>query len=299
MQKILTKEGLVVYDKDIPATIRLDPTETNALLHKTIDYKKLDNHCEIVHLEISDQCNLSCKYCYNEKHSYELTTEQWEDIIDSLVDYGVFQITFGGGEPLMRRDWHVLLLYAVGMGLNVGMTTNGVFLHEINPRYLKYFRQVNVSYHGELDVLKKALKYLYDNGVKSGINFVVRKEYFSALENILAVAKQYDSEVLLLTYKPVIDDFEQVIEPRKIYELAKFYSEFGHKIAIDGLSCYGSMQEYCLQKKTFCDIDSLGNVYPCSFIRKSIGNILEQDFKEIWRKRGEQERCPFLNKNEC
>lgn len=295
MQKVLTKEGLVVYNKDIPATIRLNPTETNILLRKTIDYEKLDHHCEIVHLEISNQCNLSCKYCYNEKRSYELKTEEWENIIESLVDYGVFQITFGGGEPLMRRDWHVLLLYAVGMGLNVGMTTNGVFLTQINPRYLKYLKQVNVSYHGDLGVLTRALEYLHKNNVKSGINFVVRQDYLRVFLEILALSKKFDSEMLLLTYKPIIKDYEQVVAPEKVYAYATHYAELGYKIAVDGLSCFGTKQDYCLQKKTFCDIDSLGNVYPCSFIRRSIGNVLEHSFAEIWKKRGEQERCPFMN----
>jgi len=294
MQKILTKEGLVVYDKDIPCTVRLDQKETNELLNQEVDYSKLDNHCEIVHLEISNKCNLSCNYCYNEKQSKELTTEQWKQIIDSLVAYGVFQITFGGGEPLLYREWPNLVKYAVQKGLNVGMTTNGLLL-DISPKTcLQNFKQINVSYHGDIKTLEGALEFLHNCNIKSGINFVMRKEYVSVLQDVLALSKKFDSEILLLTYKPLIKDYIQTLPPKTVYGYAQLYAKLGYKVAVDGLSCYGTNQDYCLQKKTFCDIDSEGDVYPCSFIRKSIGNVLEQSFKEIWKKRGEQEKCPFL-----
>ncbi len=294
MQKILTKEGLVVYDKDIPCTVRLDKKETDELLNQEIDYSKLDNHCEIVHLEISNKCNLSCTYCYNEKATKELALGQWQQIIDSLASYGVFQITFGGGEPLLYREWPNLVQYAVNKGLNVGMTTNGLLLDISSKACLQNFKQINVSYHGEIKTLEHALRHLCNNGIKSGINFVMRKQYVSALQDVLALAKKFDSEILLLTYKPLIKDYEQVLPPKTVYGYAQLYAKLGYKVAVDGLSCYGTNQDYCLQKKTFCDIDSEGNVYPCSFIRRSIGNVLEQDFKTIWKQRGEQEQCPFL-----
>ena len=48
-----------------------------------------------------------------------------------------------------------------------------------------------------------------------------------------------------------------------------------------------------MQKRRFCDVDSLGNVLPCSFVRRPLGNLLENGFAEIWRSRGGQVPCPF------
>lgn len=294
MQKILTKTGLIIYDKDRSCTIRLNTKETDKLLNQAICYDKLDYHCEVVHIEISDQCNMKCSYCYNEKEKKELSTHDWKFIIKSLVEYGVFQITFGGGEPLMRDDWYQLAQHAVDSGLNIGMTTNGVLLPIIKRNEIKLFKQINVSYHGDMKILEEALIFLSIHKIKSGINFIMRKEYLSALPIVAKLAKQCESELLLLTYKPLINDRDQVIDPKIVFNYAEYYKK-EINIAVDGLTCYGTTQDYCLQRKTFCDIDSLGNVYPCSFIRKSIGSLLVNDFKSIWKKRGEQERCPFLN----
>ena len=49
-----------------------------------------------------------------------------------------------------------------------------------------------------------------------------------------------------------------------------------------------------MAKKRFIDVDNLGNVFPCSFIRESMGNLLENDLKKIWHNRGEQTKCPYI-----
>lgn len=67
----------------------------------------------------------------------------------------------------------------------------------------------------------------------------------------------------------------------------------GFKVAVDGLTCSGELPDYCMQKRRFCDVDSQGNVMPCSFVRTPIGSLLEKPFAEIWRARGEQAPCPF------
>ena len=65
---------------------------------------------------------------------------------------------------------------------------------------------------------------------------------------------------------------------------------------MDGLTCAGELPDYCMQKRRFCDVDSLGNVMPCSFIREPLGNLLEKSFAEIWKSRGDQVACPFVLK---
>ena len=59
------------------------------------------------------------------------------------------------------------------------------------------------------------------------------------------------------------------------------------------MTTFGTYDNYCLQKRRFCDISSDGTVYPCSFIREPMGNILKENFKDIWKKRGDQIECPY------
>lgn len=75
-------------------------------------------------------CNLQCLHCYaaGQQHASEteLTTEEWERIMDRLKEIGVPQITFTGGEPTMREDLIELIEY--GQWFITRLNTNGVRL---------------------------------------------------------------------------------------------------------------------------------------------------------------------------
>lgn len=298
IKKVLTKNGLVVYDPEKLLTIRFNREETNELL-KTIsthiNYTKLDDFCEVVHLELTNRCNLKCEYCYKDKaKKKDMPLKNWYKIIDSLVDYGVFQVTFGGGEPLIYKHMPQLLDYCVKKRLNVAMTTNGILLSAFQKSVLNKFRQINVSYHGDIHSLTESLRYLKINKIKAGINFVLKKEYKKDIGIIMLISKSFNVEVLFLTYKAINKDYDEMIDPREVYKIAKDYADKDYKVAIDGMTCFGNLDEFCLQKRRFADISCRGDVYPCSFIRESIGNVLKFSFSKIWRNRGKQIKCPFI-----
>jgi len=103
------------------------------------------------------------------------------------------------------------------------------------------------------------------------------------------LAKEYDAEILYLVYKPIRKDTRNQVSPQDVYRVAKRAADDGLKVAVDG-PCVNQ----CLMKKKFVDVDHYGNVYPCSFIRTPIGNLLKTDFRDIWKRRGPQEECPYV-----
>ena len=234
---------------------------------------------------------MACPYCYvHEKGGAELTTAQWNGILDDLAGYGMFQATFGGGEPMLRADLKELALHARRRGLNLCMTTNGLSLPQIGPETLCLFNQVNVSYHGDERIVWEALNHLERHKIQRGINFVALKSCMPALPFIALTSDIFGAELLVLTAKGVNDapNSETVMsEARKLHQQ-------GFKVAVDGLTCAGELPDYCMQKRRFCDVDSQGNVMPCSFVRAPMGNLLEKPFAEIWRSRGEQAPCPYV-----
>ena len=294
MKLKLTPEGLVIYVPERHTTIRLETLEEINNL-TPMHVKELPNDYpgpEIVHLEISDRCNLSCPYCYvGKKEAKELATGNWLRIIKKLADSGVFQITFGGGEPTLRDDVIPLAAYAREVGLNVCMTSNGINIPKYDQQQLRFFNQINISYHASagLQPFMDALSHLHKNGIKSGINFCLSKQYAPMLPVILSVASSYGASLLVLTYKPVIGDIENQIPPEKVLETMKAFSASNFEIFVDGLTC-----QTCLGSKRFCDISSVGDVYPCSFIREPQGNMLTTDFKDIWANRMKTVKCPYL-----
>ena len=289
----MTNSGLVVYEKDIPATLRFTRKETNKLFDRKIDYSKYDDHCEVAHLEISNECNMNCKYCYvQDKKGETLHLGQWFDIIEALHQYGIFQITFGGGEPLLNQYFITLAQHAIELNMNVAITTNGILIPKLLPAVFstRNFKQVNVSWHQNPKIVKAALRHLQKGKAKIGINYCYSKEMAKDNKTVKALAKKYNAELLYLAYKPVVGDKDNIIPPSDIYKIAKEAANEGLKVAVDG-PCVG----LCMMKKRFVDINHKGDVFPCSFVRKSLGNLLEKDFHTIWRQRGEQEPCPYLD----
>lgn len=296
MKAKLTPEGMSIYVPEKHTTIRLESLEEIEKYTK-LKLKKLPEDYpspEIVHCEISDRCNLSCPYCYvGKKEARELSTGQWIQIIRKLADAGVFQITFGGGEPTMRDDLIPLASYAREAGLNVCMTSNGINIPKYSQQQLRFFNQVNISFHlsAGLGVFQDALDHLKKNGIKRGINFCLSKEYEPHLGTVLAAASVFEASLLVLTYKPVIGDIENQIPPEEVMKTMSQISASNFDIFVDGLTC-----QKCMGSKRFCDISSIGDVYPCSFIREPQGNLLTEEFDDIWKKRVKEVKCPYLKK---
>lgn len=88
------------------------------------------------YIAITNRCNLQCIMCTTGKGKYdaekELTTEQWEKAILNLENNCRIQrVTFGGGEPLLRKDIVEIVKFACAVSINtVNIISNGVLLDE-------------------------------------------------------------------------------------------------------------------------------------------------------------------------
>jgi MoaA/NifB/PqqE/SkfB family radical SAM enzyme len=60
----------------------------------------------------------------------ELTTEEWQRILQKLWDAGVPHVCFTGGEPTLREDLVDLIRYAESLGQVTGLLTNGCCLRD-------------------------------------------------------------------------------------------------------------------------------------------------------------------------
>jgi len=83
-------------------------------------------------LELTSQCNQNCRYCYNVWKQRPavchevLDARAWCDLIAKLQDEtGCQHVTFSGGEPLMRQDFHEILAFCHQRGLKSILITNG------------------------------------------------------------------------------------------------------------------------------------------------------------------------------
>jgi MoaA/NifB/PqqE/SkfB family radical SAM enzyme len=106
------------------------------------------------------------------KYTDELSTEKEMKLIDIARSVGIINVTYDGGEPLLRSDIYDIGLYAKKRGLTTSIVTNGFLLKE-KAQDLEPFDVVIVS----VDALGKThdeirgVKGLFEKAVK-GIKVV-------------------------------------------------------------------------------------------------------------------------------
>lgn len=287
MRAVLLPEGLNLVCPG-EAVIRFDREEAERLLGRRVPWDSLGWLPEVVHIEITTRCDLRCPGCYVRASGAleeDMPVGLFKKVVAELGKLPLLNITFGGGEPTMHPEFPALVRIAREAGLELAMTTNGRHLDGLD---LREFRQVNVSYHGSLDVLGRALDIVAGQGVPAGVNFVCDLRSMAALPEVARLCRERGAELLLLSYKPVTDDVENQVAPARVRETARELNRQGVRVALDGMAC-----ECCLAARRFCDISVCGEVYPCSFLRKPAGSLAEKGFLEVWRRLPHPETCPY------
>jgi len=170
------------------------------------------------HLTVTKRCNLACTHCYQDSTpaagGTDLALAAWLARLDALARAKVFHVAIGGGEALTRPDLLTIAEAARARGITPNLTTNGVFVtDEFAKRAATLFGQINVS----IDALPpsrifgtdkatsgmEAAQRLLRAGARVGVNLVVARANFDAIENVVAWAAQVVLvEVELLRLKP-------------------------------------------------------------------------------------------------
>jgi cyclic pyranopterin phosphate synthase len=136
-------------------------------------------------ISVTDRCNFRCRYCMPEEgmlwlaKNELLTFEEIARLAGVFAGLGVTKIRLTGGEPLMRKDLHVLvrMLHGVPGIADLALTTNGFFLSEQAPDLVAAgLRRINVS----LDSLDR-----------DQFAAVVRRDYLHRVLDGLAAAERH------------------------------------------------------------------------------------------------------------
>src|SRR3990172_152811 len=103
------------------------------------------------HVILTKKCNLNCSYCGGGSDSppkeilYKIS-----DLKSFLSNDGAPVIEFYGGEPLLRIETRKKIMDAIPGRFVI--QTNGLFLDQIGPEYLKKFHSILVSIDGTKEV---------------------------------------------------------------------------------------------------------------------------------------------------
>ena len=127
--------------------------ETSNIL--TDSFKRKHTYLRI---SLIERCNLKCTYCMPEEgiplspRNHLMSYEEIYTIAKTFVKHGVTKIRLTGGEPLIRKDIHVILKKISSLGVELSITTNAVLVHKyIDALKDSGIKSINVS----LDTLNR------------------------------------------------------------------------------------------------------------------------------------------------
>ena len=274
-------------------------------------------------------CNQKCVHCYAAgqvlSDEEELSTDDWKKILDNCRDACIPQVTFTGGEPTMREDLFELISYA--RWFISRLNTNGI---RLTPDYCKKLREaeldsVQITFYSEDPEIHNRLvgaaryeetlagiKNALAQGLSVSINTplcTLNRDYVKTLELLHGLgviyvtcsglittgsAAQTESEALQLES----GELEQILRQAVAYchrngmEIAFTSPGWLDEQVFEELNIPSPSCGACLSNMA---ITPAGNVVPCQswLSDQPLGNMLTDDWKEIWDSETCQNRRNF------
>lgn len=262
----------------------------------------------------------------------ELTLNQYKNILESVaqdLDVRSFQLCITGGEPLLRSDFFDIMAYARDLGYHWGMTSNGTLiskdvarkLHECNMGTISIsidgLRESHDAFRrtpGGYDRAMAGIQNLIDEGGFHAIQVttVINHSNMDELEPLYEImcgldidswrvigiepmGRALDHPELLLTEEDQKRLFE-FIRDKRMEDMPVTYgcSHFlGYKYEREVRDHYFT----CNAGIYTASIMSNGDIGACLDIERRpeliYGNILKDNFKEVWFNRFEHFRHPL------
>ena len=115
-------------------------------------YRFYDNvFVESFHWSITGKCNYNCRHCLvssPKNREDDFTTQQCLDIIRQIADCGARKVSLTGGEPLVRKDFPLLVQACTDANIEItGILTNGALL---TPELLSQI--IGMGQHPEIQI---------------------------------------------------------------------------------------------------------------------------------------------------
>lgn len=270
-----------------------------------------------VMLSVTNRCTSHCRYCNIPlRKQREMTTDEMFSLIDQLREMGNTRIGFWGGEPLVREDIAELINYAAFKGIYTTMDTNG-FLVPDRIHELGKLEHMIIAFDGDKEAHEKnrepgsheraleAIK-VASNRLPFWSITVLSRHNLHSIDYILDTARKYNFlttfqvvhhndrlGVDLNEFVPTNEDYKAairklILEKKRGAPMASTLSYLEYLLAWEDYSKpmlpYTAGGLKCWAGQLYCNVDTNGDVYPCSLLIELIGakNFLDVGFREAF-----------------
>jgi len=255
-------------------------------------------------LAVTYQCQADCKKCscrdLIDNSRRQMTVNEIVGISGQITGAGGVLINLTGGEPLLRNDILAIIEKLNKLPVIISLTTNGLLLTDTlisslkaagldmlqislnSPLKEEHDKEIGVS--GSYGRTLSAIKEAREQNLGVFINTVVTKKILHSerMEKLANIAEESDSFLsLILPAKAGGWKDQEVNLNLQDYELIKKWLRLCF-ITTDTETCYHKGQCPAGTEKIY--ISPYGDIYPCPFIFKNYGNVLENGFIQLWEK---------------
>ncbi|MEM5834311.1 MAG: radical SAM protein [Candidatus Aenigmatarchaeota archaeon] len=291
----LLKEGGIGYDPSCFEFFLLNKNQLIKFLRTNrvkIIKPKFENNFFEAFIDLTYKCNLKCRHCHNRYRPFELPFNSFSKILNQVFGVGVLHISFGGGEPTLRKDLIKILKYTYKRA-SCSITTNGTTMTEELANQLKNcVSYVSVSLDGMKkghnlmrnadiwDRVLESIKILKENGIRVRIITVPTKLNYREIPKLAKFIKKKikPSAWKIMRFIPENKESLEIMlspkEERWIYRKLKKL-RFGNV-----------MDQFYRLKCPMGDgvfsIYANGDVSPCGFFPKLVvGNCLKTPLRKL------------------
>ena len=253
---------------------------------------------KLINWSITSQCNLKCEFCFR-LHDCEATFEDKKIIFDKILESGVEQITFTGGEPLLEKNIgyfaELCNVHSIKSSIHTNATLSNRFYEVCD-----LFDRISFSLDGDSEeinenmrgcdsymkcVLEK-IKFLKERNRDFIIKTTVTKQNFNTVLNMTTLINEIQPTFwTIFEFRPLRNG-KQYIDKYLLSDgffdtlTAEMKNKVGKKVKLNIRSNKDSSQHPIFL------VSGKGIVYTNDKEQGDfvVGSLMENSVKEIWQK---------------
>ena len=276
----------------------------------------------LAEIALTYRCNNRCFFCYASapergRTTPEMDTVQVRQVIDKIIDQAkVPTVSFTGGEPTLRDDLPELVTYAKTRDIRTNLITNGlrcadpVFVEQLAAAGLDS-AQVSleagnaavhdavVEHPGAFGRTVQAVRNLKAVGIHTHTNTTINARNKAALLELIDFLADMGQEYLSMNmvirtggavgsadvHYCQIGEFVLALKARAEERGLRFIWYSPVPYCLFNPAAHGLGSQSCAAADGLLSIAPDGQVLPCSSFEHGIGNLLQDDFMDIWNGR--------------
>lgn len=288
--------------------------------------------------ELTMRCNERCMHCGSycgDVKADELPVQAYYELLDKVKrDFKPLpMLCITGGEPLLRKEFFDIMTYANNLGYRWGMTSNATLITDDVAKRLKEtgmktisvsldgmeethdsFRRTKGGWKKAVEGIKNLLKYDFQT---VQVTSVITKKNIGELDSLFSLMEELDVDSWrVINIEPIgralqLDGY--ALEPedyRRLMEFIRSKRKEGYPVTYGcthylGLDYEREVRDWyfiCNAGVYTASIMANGDIGSCLDVERRQetiqGNVLKDDFTDVWKNRFEIFRRPLSELNE-